>query len=341
LTRFCRFLGPDNYLPGLWDLRLDGQMADVWRNRFRKNLTQYVDVLARYGTNEELELVTIWADSMVNFLDQWRPTNLLEFYPTVWHLTLVRETMLRACGLDDPYKQVKKLANEEAFNVKVPADIDPFSAVLAGNWFDLASPKVTDDFFSNNMNFSHLLKKVSNGEWLFNHCEKARSFFEGKSGIAIIMVDNAGIDIVCGISTLIEWLLKRNWQIYLAANRFPALNDITANELESLIPDIARRNPIIAEAIRKKSLKIIESGSGTPGFVLTYVSEALNSAAKNADTLIIIGQGRGIETTSGAIFDLPVLRLATIKSVYVAAKIGCRPGDLICYWQDVRKQFVF
>ena len=52
---------------------------------------------------------------------------------------------------------------------------------------------------------------------------------------AHIFVDNSGADIVLGVLPFVVELLRRGTEVVLVANALPALNDVTADELSSLL----------------------------------------------------------------------------------------------------------
>jgi uncharacterized protein with ATP-grasp and redox domains len=335
LEPFIHYIPNENYIPGLWNLKEDAEMRTVWQNRFRKNISQYIELYAKYGSDQDQQLIYMWADDMMVFLDAWIEEPFIDFYPTVWHLTLVRETLLRAYGFYDPYAEPKRIGTEQALKVEIPKNIDPIDAIVAANWFDLASPQVTQQFHNNDLHFDTLLNQLAQNDWLFDDRKKAEQWIIKHPGKVVILVDNAGVDIVCGVGYFCNWILELGWTVVLTANRKPALNDILATELEKLLPTIADKYPNIKKAISNKKISVVESGSITPGFIPTHVNPALNQAAKDATLMIIIGQGRGVETTwCNVAFDIPALRLCTIKSPVVAPRIGGKPKDAICLLQE-------
>ena len=64
----------------------------------------------------------------------------------------------------------------------------------------------------------------------------------------IAFVDNAGADIVLGMLPLARELLRMGSEVVLAANTQPAINDITAGELRTVVAAAARDDPILAAA---------------------------------------------------------------------------------------------
>ena len=64
----------------------------------------------------------------------------------------------------------------------------------------------------------------------------------------IAFVDNAGADIVLGMLPLARELLRMGSEVVLAANTQPAINDITAAELRTVVAAAARDDPILRAA---------------------------------------------------------------------------------------------
>ena len=64
----------------------------------------------------------------------------------------------------------------------------------------------------------------------------------------IAFVDNAGADIVLGMLPLARELLRMGSEVVLAANTQPAINDVTAAELRTVVAAAARDDPILRAA---------------------------------------------------------------------------------------------
>ncbi len=76
----------------------------------------------------------------------------------------------------------------------------------------------------------------------------------------MIFVDNAGADIVLGMLPFLRELLRLKCEVVLVANSLPAINDITAPELRSLLSAAAEVCPIIKAA--RTAAKKVECGAG-------------------------------------------------------------------------------
>jgi hypothetical protein len=80
----------------------------------------------------------------------------------------------------------------------------------------------------------------------------------------IIFVDNSGADIVLGILPLCRYFLKKGSRVVLAANTFPSVNDVTAQELEEILQRVSLFDENIRDSVALDRLKIVPSGSGSP-----------------------------------------------------------------------------
>ena len=71
----------------------------------------------------------------------------------------------------------------------------------------------------------------------------------------------------------------------------------------------------------------VDAASSMPLLDLSNISAALGSATEDAGLLGFCGMGRGLESNWTASFDLPVLRVASVKNPDVASLIGANLGD--------------
>ena len=59
-------------------------------------------------------------------------------------------------------------------------------------------------------------------------------------------------------------LLRGGATVVLAANSSPSINDITAAELDALLPALAAADPTLCKGISTASLAVVPSGNGLP-----------------------------------------------------------------------------
>jgi hypothetical protein len=99
-----------------------------------------------------------------------------------------------------------------------------------------------------------------------------------------------------------------------------------------------RDNPIINDVTEKDAsetgmdniAKIVSSGSGAPGTILSRCSPRFQSLFSNADIVISKGQGN-YESMSDSIERSDVFFLLRAKCEVIAKHLGCRVGDIILH----------
>lgn len=78
----------------------------------------------------------------------------------------------------------------------------------------------------------------------------------------LIFVDNAGADIVLGMIPLAREFLRIGCEVVLAGNSLPAINDITAKELELVMSEAVQHCSILAGA-HKAGTKAVNDNDGS------------------------------------------------------------------------------
>ena len=74
-----------------------------------------------------------------------------------------------------------------------------------------------------------------------------------------------------GMIPLARELIKNGTFVVLAANETPALNDITAQELQVLLKDCAQLDKLLGRAVQEQVISVVSSGSSLPIIDLTKV----------------------------------------------------------------------
>jgi len=150
---------------------------------------------------------------------------------------------------------------------------------------------------------------------------------------AMFFCDNAGSDFVLGVVPLCRWLARRaggGTRVLIAANRLPALNDMTVAEVKALLPHLQAIDPVLDSLVKIGRISAIDSGNGTPLIDLREVSDEVNHHAPQTDLLIIEGMGRAVESNFEAPFTVDTVKLAMIKEEIVARRHGGKNFDTIC-----------
>jgi type II pantothenate kinase len=147
---------------------------------------------------------------------------------------------------------------------------------------------------------------------------------------AVFFIDNAGSDLMLGALPMIRWLAMRGTPVIIAANERPTLNDITLHDLNNWWPRILATEPTLAAL----PIQRVTTGTGEPLIDLGDVSTELNSAAADADLVILEGMGRGVESNLDARFSCDSLNLAMIKDVMIAKRNGGKLFDVVCRFRE-------
>jgi damage-control phosphatase, subfamily II, stand-alone protein len=279
---------------------------------------------------------------------------------TVHAVTQIREQLLRCHGLYDPYFHTKRRQAQQYLPMAMELLEEAWAAggaangnrrdhlallltrLLAGNLFDLGS-QATQEAFRD----GHLDPIASAAEfreevidWLSGQPAEAiepwmpcpREVGLPAQGRVLLLADNAGPDFLLGILPVALYLARR-WEVWVVANTHPASSDITYQEACTLLDQLAQAPASAArQAIRAGRLRLLASGTGSPGIDLRHVGAPLCAVAEDAAWLLIDGQGRGVETNWDTRFSVPVYRMAVVKDPWVAERIGRPAGRPLLRW---------
>ncbi|MFA5927763.1 MAG: ARMT1-like domain-containing protein [Candidatus Margulisiibacteriota bacterium] len=228
--------------------------------------------------------------------------------------TAVHKELKQVLKTKDLYKKVKEIENKKALamypelekiasGAKDKLDMAVRLAIL-GNVLDYGAILRFD--------LPALLKKIKTLKFGKYDLEKFRRALISKKKILYIG-DNAG-EIVFD-KLLIRELQSRDCEVVYAVKNEPILNDITMADAKSVG--------------MLKLTKVIESGSTTPGTLMSEFSAEMKKAYRWADLIIAKGQGN-LETCDN--WDKPVFFLLKMKCPYLADRIKVKTGDLML-WQ--------
>jgi uncharacterized protein with ATP-grasp and redox domains len=212
-------------------------------------------------------------------------------------------------------------------------------AVLVGNVFDMAAPRVAEAVRAGGDAMARLAEEVRGRPLAVDGRSRLRQgidrLVESADLEVLLLVDNAGMDFVLGVVPLSRALSALGFRVTLAANELPSLNDVTATEATQLLDTLSGVDSTLARLRDRGRITVVSTGNAAPGLDLRDVPATLNEVAVRAGLLIIDGQGRAVETAWTARFDVPVLRLATLKSPLVAARLGMNPFEPIVDYREV------
>jgi len=348
---------PKNYIACTMDLITQAEQRDYWLGSFARHFRRLLDeavVVAVHDGNEETDArarADQCAGEFGDILDALAadPEQLGQL--DILGVCNLREQVLRRGQFDDPYRLAKQRENVAALAL-LPAllvELDPLEdkkrierlieGVFAGNIYDLGATDVADELAAHGVDFHGTRKKLAPRPWLIDHLDAWQERLDKGPAYraAVMFVDNAGCDVVLGMIPLARELLKRGTEVILTANTLPTLNDITHDELQGLIEQIAGWDAPIADALSQDRLELVASGNGYPLIDLTGVSHRLVEAVqrRQTDLIVLEGMGRAIESNLEAAFTCDALKLAMIKDKGVATAIGGKMYDLVMRYDPV------
>ncbi|CAL4143392.1 unnamed protein product [Meganyctiphanes norvegica] len=137
---------------------------------------------------------------------------------------------------------------------------------------------------------------------------------------AVIFLDNSGCDVVLGILPFAWNLLEQGTLVVLCANSRPALNDVTALELDMILKQVDNICPSLRQYRESDKLIIRESGQASPCLDLSRIPETLveELIKWGCDLVVIEGMGRALHTNLDVSFTCDTLKLAVIKNRWLA-----------------------
>lgn len=333
---------PHRYRPCARTLRRGGPLHASWRALFRRHFPVLLD-------HERERAEAAGEDPHANRSKREHAASI--FLPhldavgdtDVLRLCLAREDALQAAGIADAFALAKARANDGAFDLLpgVLAELDALpperrlaqavTNALAGNVYDLGAEATIAMHDAGDAGFGAVRGRLRPRPW----------FVDGLDGFvgggpwrkAILLVDNAGPDLVLGVIPLAGELLRGGAEVVLAANARPSLNDVTAAELPGLLERAAAADPRIAAARTQNRLRSADSGNDAPLIDLSAVSPALAAEACDADLLVLVGMGRGFESNRLAGFTCDALKICMLKDPLVAGEVGAEVFDLVARWE--------
>jgi type II pantothenate kinase len=266
-------------------------------------------------------------------------------------LDQLRQDKLIAHGLPDPFQKTKARENDASLPLypRVVAELDSHpdprerlllavEGVFAGNIFDLGAGATTRMFSHESPDFFKVRQELGGKRpWLVDHFDALADAVLAPtlSGAprhrqVLFFCDNAGSDFILGVMPFCRLLAQRGSRVILAANRLPALNDMTVAEVKSLLPRLQAVDPLLDNLVKNGRILAIDSGGTAPLIDLRLVSDEVNAHAPATDLLILEGMGRGLESNFEATLTCDALKLAMIKEEIVAVRHGGKNFDTIC-----------
>ncbi|EGF79438.1 hypothetical protein BATDEDRAFT_89522 [Batrachochytrium dendrobatidis JAM81] len=348
LCQFPLLADPIAYVPDTSNLH-ELKLQSYWIDIVDINLEHLVDIALKWDVQSK-EAVSGRAKTFVKMYREH--LKLLRKEPnaygvlTVRSLLNLREQCLREMGFSDIFHGIKQNENNAALeglpillaktdslpeNQRLDVILDN---ILAGNMFDWGAIAIQEMLERGELDFKAAKDRVARPARLNNYTEFKKKV-ESANGYekAIIFVDNSGADIVFGIIPFARYLVSKGTVVILGANTHPAVNDITATELEALVIKISRIDPIIRDAWTTGRIQVFGTGSCSPCLDLMRVSKDLSSFAADADLVVIEGMGRAIHTNYFAKFTVDSLKIAVFKNPQIASELGAKMYDGMCLFE--------
>jgi uncharacterized protein with ATP-grasp and redox domains len=340
---FSKLISPNDYLPGLWDMVADIGARAYWLPALKKNSRHMLDSFIEKASPKMKPKCDDAHDQFCAFLDDFAKKLDPDGPRTVNELVHRRQEIFTACGIPDPYKDLKSADNARALEMlreckeTVPPDIPDskrlrwiVSLVMAGNLLDMGSAEARRLHKEAKVTVLERTAEVAGKKWFRDDLKDFEAKIEAGpqgNGVIVICIDNAGAEIVLGVTTFVKHLASKGYLPTIAANEVPALNDMTAAETLPLLDTIAETDYELKYLLNEGTLNVISSGSVTSGLNMLRVSPEFDKLAADAELLILFGQGRAVETNWSTQLSIPCARVATVKDPSVAGAVGCQVFD--------------
>jgi len=342
---------PAHYVACPWDLGADANRRAYWLGVFRKHLVSLLEHVmseaAERGVDASAQREEVdrrFSEYLDTVEREPEAFGRLDVLSICWR----REMALRAAGVADPYRVLKRDENERAL-VLLPAlleEIDKandndrlvIEGVFAGNIFDMGAEHTQKMFEEGRVDFASVRDKLKPRPWRYDALEAWSARLNVKPyEAAVLFVDNAGPDVVLGMIPLARDLLRRGTTVVLSANTEPALNDVTHDELVALIDRVAGLDTTVKEALESRQLRLVESGNWAPLMDLTRVSPQLAAVCEELpiDLVVLEGMGRSMESNPDCRLTCDCLRLAMVKDLGVAESFDAELFDLVMRYEQV------
>eukprot|EP00127_Corallochytrium_limacisporum_P006429 Clim_evm19s227 gene=Clim_evmTU19s227 len=256
-----------------------------------------------------------------------------------------REEILHDHGFKDPYWQKKQVENDAALAMfpQVMIELDEMSEpqryrevlrnVLGGNVFDWGAKDVSDMLEAGKLDFQTAKQKIRE-PWFVDDSDLIirRMVSAGIRKVPpwrkiLIFPDNSGADIVLGIFPFVRELLRMGSTVILAVNSEPALNDVTYPELLQLSTALAGISPLIKKSLMNNNLRLMSSGSTSLCLDLRKIDSDICAEAEDCDLMVLEGMGRSVITNWDASFTIDTLKIASLKSKWMAEQMGAQVFD--------------
>lgn len=336
MASLTQLADPDHYRPCDWDLQADAGGRAYWDALFRWHLDAVLLPLIQTEYKETPANLADFRHAYLAAFDDLRACPARYDRVDILLFTELRRRVSAEYGFHDPFYGVKQRANEVAIELLavVLAELDGappptrqdllVAGLMAGNLFDLGSKATVRSHEEGSAAFRESRASQAERRWLRNDALAWwRRWAEGPAFRDVLFfVDNGGSDVILGCLPLARWMVQAGARVTLAANTNPALNDITAAELDPLVKRCAGLDPFLAAAVHDGRLRVAPTGSRLPLLDLTQLSEGFVRTTRDADLIMLHGMARAVESNFHARFRCEALWTAVLKDEAVAARLN-------------------
>ena len=345
MSPFCKLADPATYVACDWNLCVDHAGRAHWVSFFKRHLETIlkIGVAASTAPDNPTDRAAACRAEFHTVFDRFDAAPADYRFVSIITLDNWRDELLRKHGFGDAFHDLKNRENAAALPLlpSVCQQIDALEGepqlraviegVFAGNIFDMGAEATAQQFLHGGPDFFATRNKLPKRPWLIDQYDAFAQRVLSAPGYrkVVFFIDNAGSDFLLGAVPMMRYLAQRGAQIVLAANERPTLNDMTIHDVRNWWPGILQAEPTLADL----PIQLVSTGTGEPLIDLSAVSADLNTAAKDADLVVLEGMGRGVESNLNAQFSCDALNLAMLKDEAVATRCGGKIYDVVCRYR--------
>ena len=346
---FVLLADPSSYVACNWDLNVDAVGRVHWVDFFCRHIETILrlGVEAAVARDESVESANARAmgcrAEFIEIFQGYAAAPAASGRVTILTLDTWRDQILRRHGFIDAFVDLKNRENEKMLPLlpAVCAQLDALpgdkqfqsiiEGIFAGNIFDMGAEATAKAFLGQSPDFFATRASLKSRPWLIDDFDAlSKRMLDGSPHRkCVFFIDNAGSDFLLGAIPMIRWMAERGTRVIIAANERPTLNDMTVQDVRNWWPRILATEPSLAPL----PIHFISTGTGEPLIDLSAVSPLLNSAAADADLVVLEGMGRGVESNLDARFSVDAINLAMIKDEIIAARHGGSLFDVVCQYR--------
>ena len=343
---FVLLKDPANYVPCAdGNMLVDHELRDYWLYHFEHHFTGVVMMLAleTYGEARRKNIEAA-RDELIAAVQRLKAKpDCMNGRLDLLILDEIRQDALIRHGVPDPFEKLKEKENAamlpqyrhvidelDSHTSEAEALLLAVEGVFAGNIYDLGAGATAKLFANSSPDFIEVRDQIAR-PWLVDHFDAfaARMLQGPPHKKAIFFLDNAGSDCLLGVIPFARLLAKRGTTVAIAANTLPALNDVTITELPGILEALSAQDPVLADLLSTRKIRVVDSGSGTPLIDLRQTTAALNAEAQDADLVLLEGMGRAQASNYQAKFKVDSVKMFMIKEQIAADRLGGKLFDTV------------